>query len=133
MMIGRVQAKTFHVGFKRHFTSLKRRMVRLTNHGVVKDSTFFAGTVYLEEKIKPLQHLSSSSDVSVKLEVEDLPLFEDRKPGPSQLFDPFDISPSDMQVDSPRSKKILDDGDGDIKPNNCHDSDEVGTWTALLL
>ena len=94
---------------------------------------FIPGTVYLEEKIKPSQHLSSSSDVSVKSEVEDPPLFEDRKPGPSQLFYPFDLSPSDMQVDSPRSKKIVDNGDGDIKPNKCHDSDEVGTWTALLL
>ena len=93
---------------------------------------FFPGTVYLEEKIKPSQHLSSSSDVSVKLEVEDPPLFVDRKPGPSQLFDPFDISPA-MQVDSPWSKKIVDNGDGDIKPKKCHDSDEVGTWRALLL
>ena len=38
-----------------------------------------------------------------------------------------------MQVDSPRSKKIVDNGDGDIKPNRCHDSDEVGIWMALLL
>ena len=91
------------------------------------------GAVYLEEKTRPSQHLSSSSDVSVKLEVEDPPLFEDRKLGPSRLFDPFDISPSDMQVDSPRSKKIVDNGDGDIKPNKCHDSDGVGTWIALLL
>jgi len=103
-------------------------MVRLTNNGVVKDSIFFSpGAVYLEEKTRPSQHLSTSSDVSVKLEVED------RKPGPSQLFDSFEISPSDMQVDSPRSKKIFDNGDGDIKPNKCHDSDEVGIWMALLL
>jgi hypothetical protein len=38
-----------------------------------------------------------------------------------------------MQVDSPRSKKIVDNGDGDIKPNKCHDSDEVGIWMSLLL
>ena len=82
------------------------------------------GAVYLEEKTRPSQHLSTSSDVSVKLEVEDLPLFEDRKPGPSQLFNSFEISTSDMQVDN---------GDGDIKPKKCHDSDEVGTWMVLLL
>ena len=87
---------------------------------------FFIGTVYLEEKTRPSQDLSTLSDVSVKLEVKDLPLFEDRKPGLSQLFDSFEISPSDMQVDSPRSPKILDNGDGDIKPHKCHDSDEVG-------
>ena len=38
-----------------------------------------------------------------------------------------------MQVDSPQSKKLLDNGDGDIKPNKCHDSDEVGIWMTLLL
>ena len=38
-----------------------------------------------------------------------------------------------MQVDSPWSKKIVDNGHGDIKPNKCHDSDEVGIWMALLL
>ena len=87
---------------------------------------FFIGTVYLEEKTRPSQDLSTLSDVSVKLEVKDLPLFEDRKPGLSQLFDSFETSPSDMQVDSPRSPKIFDNGDGDIKPHKCHDSDEVG-------
>ena len=63
----------------------------------------------------------------------DLPLFEDRKPDPSQHFDCIEIYPSDMQVDSPPSKKIIDSGDGDIKPNKCHDSDEVGVSVALLL
>ena len=116
MMIGCIQPKTFHVGFKRHFISLKRRMVLLINHGAVKDSTFSPGTVYLEEKT-PSQHLSTSSDVSVKLEVEDLPLFDDRKPGPSQLFDSFEVSPSDMEVDSPGSFKKIADGNEDIKPN----------------
>ena len=38
-----------------------------------------------------------------------------------------------MQVDSPQSKKIVDNGDGDIKPNKCYDSDDVGIWMALLL
>ena len=43
------------------------------------------------------------------------------------------MSPSDMQVDSPRSKKIVDNGGSDMKPKKCHDSDEVGIWKALLL
>ena len=107
-------------------------MVRLTNYVVVKDSAFPPGTVHLEEKTRPCQHLRTSSDVSVKLEVEDLPLFEDRKPGPSQLFKSFEMSPSDMQVDS-RYKKIVDNGGGEIKPKKCHDSDEVGIWMALLF
>ena len=41
-------------------------------------SFFSPGTVYLEEKTRPSQPLSTSSDVSVKLEVED---------GSSQLFE----------------------------------------------
>ena len=44
-------------------------------------SFFSPGTVYLEEKTRPSQPLSTSSDVSVKLEVED------RKLGSSQLFE----------------------------------------------
>ena len=100
MLIGRVQPKIFPIEFKKHFISLKRRMVRLTKHGVVNDSTFFSpGTVYLEEKTKPSQDLSTLSDVSVKSEVED------KKPESSQLSDSFKTSPSDTQVDSPRSKK----------------------------
>ncbi|EDR00406.1 uncharacterized protein LACBIDRAFT_295784 [Laccaria bicolor S238N-H82] len=114
MMIGGIQPKTFHVGFKRHFMSLNRRMVRLTNHG----------TVYLEEKTRPSQHPSRLPDVSGKLEVEVFPLFEDRQPGPSQLSDSPEISSLDVQVDSPWSKKVVDNGDGDIKPKKCHDSDE---------
>ena len=98
--------------------------MRLNNHGVAKDSfnfdIFSPGTVYLEEKARPFQHLSTSSDVSVKLEVEDLPLFEDRKPGPSQLFGSFETSPSDMEVDFPQSFKNIVDGDEDIKPNTYH-------------
>ena len=75
----------------------------------------------------PASDSTTSSDVSVKLEVKDLPLFEDAKPGPSHLFGSFEIS---MQVDSPRSKKTIDNGDG---PDKCHDSSEVGIWMALLL
>ena len=89
---------------------------------------FFPGTVYLEEKTRPSQHLSTSSDVSFKSEVEDLRLFEDRKRGPSQLFNSLEISPSGMQAD-PQCKKIVDNGDG---PNICHDSSGVGIWMALL-
>ena len=73
----------------------------------------------------PSQHLSTSSDVTVKLEVEDLPLFEDRKPGPSQLFGSFEASPSEMEVDSPRSFKKMVDGDEDIKLNTYHDFGEA--------
>ena len=126
MLIGHGQPKTFRVEFKRHFISLKRRMVRLTKHAVVKDSIFFSpGTVYLEEKARPSQDRRTSSNISVKLEVEDLPLFEDRKPGPSQLFGSFETTPSDMEVDSPRSFKKLVDGDEDIKPNTYHDFAEA--------
>ena len=82
--------------------------------------------MYLEEKTTPSQHLSILSDVSVKLEVEDRSLFEDRKPGPSQLFHSFEMSPSNMQIDSPQSQQFVDNGDGDIKLNKCHDSGEVG-------
>ena len=90
MLIGRVQPKTFRIEFKRHFISLKRRTVRLTNHGAVKDSTFFLpGAVYLEEKARPSQELSTSSDVSVRAEVEDCPLPGNRKLSPSQFFNPF--------------------------------------------
>ena len=89
---------------------------------------FFPGTVYLEEKTRPSQHISTSSDVPVKLEVEDLPLFEDQKPGFLQLFDTMEISPSEVQVDSIRFKKIVDNGDGDIKPHKCPDSDEVSGY-----
>ena len=63
-----------------------------------KFNKIFPGTVYLEGETKPSQHVSTSSDVSVKLEVED------RKRGPSQLSDSFETSPSDLQVD-PRPKK----------------------------
>ena len=73
---------------------------------------------------KPSHHVSTSSDVSVKLEVED------RKPGPSQLFHSFN---SDMQVDSPRSENIVDNGDDAIKSNQCDGYSEVGIWIALLL
>ena len=90
MLIGRVQPKTFRIEFKRHFISLKRRMVRLTNHGAVKDSTFFLpGAVYLEEKARPSQELSTSSDVSVRAEVEDCPLLGNRELSPSQFLDPL--------------------------------------------
>ena len=79
-MIGRIRRKTFRIEFKRHFISLKRRTVRLTKHGVVEDSTFFsAGTVYLEEKARLSQDLSTSSDVSVRAEVEDGSLLGARK------------------------------------------------------
>ena len=90
MLIGRVQPKTFRIEFKRHFISLKRRTVRLTNHGAVKDSTFFLpGAVYLEEKARPSQELSTSPDVSVTAEVEDCPLLGNRELSPSQFFDPL--------------------------------------------
>ena len=90
MLIGRVQPKTFRIEFKRHFISLKRRMVSLTNHGAVKDSTFFLpGAVYLEEKARPSQEPSTSSDVSVRAEVEDCPLVGNRELSPSQFLDPL--------------------------------------------
>ena len=124
-MIGRIQPRIFHIGLKRHFISLKRRMVLLINHGAVKDSTFSPGTVYLEGKARPSQDLSTSSEVSVKLEVEDFPLFEDRKSGPSQLFGSIETSLSDMKVNSPQSFKKIVDGGEDIKPNTYHDFGEA--------
>ena len=71
------------------------------------------------------RHLSTSSDVSVKLEVEDLPLFDDRKPGPSQLLGSFEASPSEMEVDSPLSFKKIFDGGEDSKLNTYHDFGEA--------
>ena len=73
----------------------------------------------------PSQHLGISYDLSVELEVEDLPLFEDRKPGPSRLFASFEAPPSEMEVDSPRSFKKIVDGDEDIKLNTYHDFGEA--------
>ena len=73
----------------------------------------------------PSQHLSTSPDVSVKLEVEDFSPFEDRIPGPLQLFGSFEASPSEMEVDSPRSFKKIVDGDEDIKLNTYHDFSEA--------
>ncbi|KIJ99822.1 hypothetical protein K443DRAFT_679654 [Laccaria amethystina LaAM-08-1] len=81
------------------------------------------GTVYLEEKTRPSQHLSTSSDVSVKVDGKDSPLLGNRKVWPSQLFDSFETSPSDMEVDSRSFKKTVD-GDEDIKSNTCHGSGE---------
>ena len=75
---------------------------------------FSPGTVYLEEKTRPCQHLSTSSDVSVKLEVED------REQGPSQLLNSLKVAPSEMEVDSPGFFKKIVDGNEDIKPNTCN-------------
>jgi len=43
----------------------------------------------------------------------DLTPLEDRKPGSSQIFDSFEISSSDMKVNSPRffKKSVVDSGD----------------------
>ena len=80
---------------------------------------FSPGNVYLEEKARPSQDLSTSSDVSVKLEVEN------RNLGPSQNFDPFETSPSDMEAESTQSFKTTVDGDKHIKSNTYHRSDEA--------
>ena len=86
---------------------------------------FLPGTVYLEEKARLCQDLSTSSDVSVIAEVKDRPLLGNRKLRPSQVFDPFETSPSDMEVDSPRSFKKTIDEDEDIKSHTCHGSGEA--------
>ena len=52
---------------------------------------FSLGAVYLQEKLRSSQRLSTSSLVSVKLENEDRVLLEDRNSGPPH-FRPFDIS-----------------------------------------
>jgi len=62
--------------------------------------------------------MSTSSDVSVRAEVEDL--LGNRKLWPSQLFDPFETFPSGMEVDSPRSFKKIVDGNENIKSNIYH-------------
>ena len=62
---------------------------------------------------------------SFRNEVEDFPLFEDRKSGPSQLFGSIETSLSDMKVNSPQSFKKIVDGDEDIKPNTYHDFGEA--------
>ena len=86
---------------------------------------FPPGTVYLEEKARPSQDPSTSSDVYVGAEVEDLPLLGNRKLLPSQIFHPVETSPSDMEVDSPRSFKKTVDGNEDIQSHTCHGSDEA--------
>ena len=72
---------------------------------------------------------------------EDRPLLENRRLWPSQHFDPFQTSPSGMEVDSPSGmefdspsgmevdfpsffKKFFD-GDEDVKSNICHGSGEA--------
>jgi len=62
---------------------------------------------------------------------EDLPLLEDRKPWPSELFDCFEISPLDTKDDSLSVKKIIADWD-DIDSNKYHVSSEVSTWMVPL-
>jgi len=133
MMIGRIQPKIFHIGFKRHFISLKRRMVGLTNHVLSKIQHLFSGTVYLEGKARPSQDLSTSSDVSVRAEVEDHPLLGNRKLWPSQLFDPFETSSSDMEVDFPLCFKKTVDGAENIKPNAYHGFGEASIKMVLLF
>jgi len=54
MTTGYLQFKTFHIGFKRHFISLKRRMVRLTSHSVVKDLTIFSRYRLPRRENKPI-------------------------------------------------------------------------------
>ena len=86
----------------------------------------FRSTVYLEEKARPSQHLSTPADsVTIEVEVEDRPLAGNRKLWPSQFFDSFETSPSDMDDDSPCSFKKAVDGDEDIKTNTCHGSGEA--------
>ena len=64
------------------------------------------GTVYLEEKERPSQDLSISSDVSVRAEVEDGPLIGNRKLWPSQPFD-SDTSRSTLAVSDTSGTKSL--------------------------
>ena len=84
---------------------------------------FSPGTVYLEEKTRPSQVLSTSSDVSVKVGVEDRPLLGNRQLWPSQLFGPFETSPSDVDDDPTRFFKRIVDGDEDS--NRCDRFGEV--------
>ena len=86
---------------------------------------FPPGTVYLEEKARPSQDPSTSSDVSVGAEVEDLPLLGNQKFWPSQNFHSIETSPSDMEVDAPRPFKKTVGGNEDIQSHTCHGSGEA--------
>ena len=86
---------------------------------------FLPGTVYLEEKARPSQGLSTSSDVSVRAEVEDRPLLGKRKLWPSQLSNMKDNSP-------PFFKKSVDDSGDDNKSSKYHYPSEASIWMASL-
>ena len=89
---------------------------------LLRSQQFSPGTVYLEEKTRPSQHLSTSSDVSVKVEVEDRLLVGNRKLWTSQIFRSSETFPSDVKVDSPRSLEKTVDGDEDMEPNTYYGS-----------
>ena len=93
MMIGHIQPKTFHVGFRRHLILCKRKMVRMPDWCCQGSHNFSLGTVYLQEKPRSSQRPSASSLVSIRLENEGRLLLEDRNPPPSH-FHPFDIAHS---------------------------------------
>ena len=50
MMIGHIQPKTFHVGFRRHLILCKGKIVRMPNCGVVKVLTTFPQVPFTYEK-----------------------------------------------------------------------------------
>jgi len=74
-MIGHIQLKIFHVGFRRHLILCKGKMVRMPDWCCQGSHNFSLGTVYLQGK------LSTLSIVSVELENEGRLLLEDRHPG----------------------------------------------------
>ena len=64
---------------------------------------------------------------------EDLPLSDDRKPGSSQIFDSFEMSSSDMKVDSPRFfEQSVDNLGNDNKSNKYHYPSEASIRMASL-
>ena len=75
-----------------------------------------------------------SQDDDNDLGDEDLPLLSGRKLRSSQNFDSFEISSSDMKVDSPRLfKKSADDWSDDNKPSErWHYPSEASIWIASL-
>jgi len=78
-------------------------------------------------------HSHFQDDVN-DLSDEDLPLLEDRKLRSFQIFDSFEISSSDMKVDSPQFfKKSVDDWGDDNKPSKrYHYRSEASIWVASL-
>ena len=86
---------------------------------------FSSGTVYLEEKARPSQDLSTLPGVSATAEVKARALLGNRELRPLLPFHHLETSPSNMEADSARSFKKTVDGDENVKFHTCHGSGEA--------